>query len=162
MALNTKIKPLKFKNHVLNIYLNLIKLQLDQAQLLMIILKYQDVFLRNSVPGSKSYAQATVPSNSSRTSSNVVIFWNSIVNLSTKLKYNINIALANVRARFKYFAGATSKELSRYQESSRYQVFFIWFEVRFLTFATNKANYDWLTLILNMVGSNQNNTKTKP
>ena len=39
MALNTKIKPLKFKKRALNIYLNLIKLQLDQAQLLIIILK---------------------------------------------------------------------------------------------------------------------------
>ena len=94
------------------------KLQLDQAQLLIIILKYQDVFIRNSIPGSKSYAQATVPSNSSRTSNNVVIFWNSIVNLSTKLKYNINIALANIRARFKYFAGATSKELLHYIDAT--------------------------------------------
>ena len=39
MALNTKIKPLIFKKRALNIYLNLIKLQLDQAQLLIIILK---------------------------------------------------------------------------------------------------------------------------
>ena len=28
--------------------------------------------------------------------------------------------------------------------------FFIWFEVRFFNFAMNKANCDWLTLILNM------------
>ena len=39
MALNTKIKPLKLKKHVLNINLNLMKLQLDQGQLLIIILK---------------------------------------------------------------------------------------------------------------------------
>ena len=39
MALNTKIKPLILKKHVLNIYLNVIKLQLDQAQLLRKILK---------------------------------------------------------------------------------------------------------------------------
>ena len=39
MALNTKIKALKLKKYVLNIYLNLIKLQLDQGQFLLIILK---------------------------------------------------------------------------------------------------------------------------
>ena len=39
MALNAKIKPLKLKKHVLNIYLNLMKLQLDQARLSIIILK---------------------------------------------------------------------------------------------------------------------------
>ena len=39
IALNTKIKTLKLKKHVLNINQNLIKLQLDQAQLLTIILK---------------------------------------------------------------------------------------------------------------------------
>ena len=39
MALSAKIKPLKLKKHVFNIYLNLMKLQLDQAQLLIKILK---------------------------------------------------------------------------------------------------------------------------
>ena len=39
IALNTKIKTLKLKKHVLSIYLNLVKIQLDQAQLLIIILK---------------------------------------------------------------------------------------------------------------------------
>ena len=73
----------------------------------------QHVFIRN-IPGNKSYAQATVPSNSARTSNNVVIFGGSIVNFSTKLKYNINRALTNERARFKYFAGAASKELLHY------------------------------------------------
>ena len=34
--------------------------------------------------------------------------------------------------------------------------FSIWFKVRFFNFATNKANCDWLTLILNMVHFNQN------
>ena len=39
MALNTKIKLLKLKKHVLNSYLNLMKLNLDQAHLLVMILK---------------------------------------------------------------------------------------------------------------------------
>ena len=77
----------------------------------------QDVFIRN-IPGNKSYAQATVPSNSARTSNNVVIFGGSIVNFSTKLKYNINRALTNGRARFKYFPGATSKELLHYIDAT--------------------------------------------
>ena len=76
----------------------------------------QDLFIRN-IPGNKSYAQATVPSNSARTS-NKVIFRDSIVNVSTKLKYNINGALSNERARFKYFPGATSKELLHYFDAT--------------------------------------------
>ena len=52
----------------------------------------QDVFIRN-IPGNKNYAQATVPSNRARTSNNVVIFGDSIVNFITKLKYNINRTL---------------------------------------------------------------------
>ena len=36
--------------------------------------------------------------------------------------------------------------------------FFIWFEVRYFNFAMNKANYDWLTLILNMAHLYQNKT----
>ena len=75
------------------------------------------MFIRN-IPGNKSYAQATVPSNSARTSNNVVIFGSSIVNFSTKLKYNINRALTNGRARFKYFTGATSKELPHYIDAT--------------------------------------------
>ena len=77
----------------------------------------QDVFIRN-IPGNKSYAQGTVPSNSARTSNNVVIFWDSMGNFSTKLKYNINRALTNGRARFKYFPGATSKELLHYIDAT--------------------------------------------
>ena len=45
MALNIKIKPLKLKKIVLNIYLNLIKLHLDQAQLSIIILKSKTCLL---------------------------------------------------------------------------------------------------------------------
>ena len=84
------------------------------------------MFIRNIVPGNKSYAQAKVPSsnvvgspsNSARASNNVVIFGDSIVNFSTKLKYNINRALTNGRARFKYFPGATSKELLHYIDAT--------------------------------------------
>ena len=54
----------------------------------------QDVFIQN-IPGNKNYAQATVPLNRERTSNNV-IFWNNIVNVSTKLKYNINRALTYI------------------------------------------------------------------
>ena len=39
--------------------------------------------------------------------------------------------------------------------------FFIWFEVRFFNFATNKAKCYCLTLILNMACSNQNNYQIK-
>ena len=71
------------------------------------------VFIRN-ILGNKSYAQATVPSNRARTSNNVVIFGDSIVNFSTKVKYNISRALTKGRARFKYSPGAASKELLHY------------------------------------------------
>ena len=53
----------------------------------------QDVFIRN-IQGNKCYAQATVPSNCARTSNNV-IFGDSIVNFSTRLKYKINRALTD-------------------------------------------------------------------
>ena len=36
--------------------------------------------------------------------------------------------------------------------------FFIWFEIGFFNFVTNKANCDWLTLILNMAHFSQNKT----
>ena len=36
--------------------------------------------------------------------------------------------------------------------------FFIWFEVRFFNFSMNKANGDWLTLLLNMAPLYQNKT----
>ena len=75
------------------------------------------MFIRN-IPDNKSYAQATVPSNSARSSNNVAIFGDIIVTFSTKLKYNINRALTNGRARFKYFPGATSKELLHYIDAT--------------------------------------------
>ena len=68
----------------------------------------QDVFIQNIVPFNKSYAQAKVPSNSARTSNNVVIFGDSIVNFSTKLKYNINRALTNGRATIPHINSETS------------------------------------------------------
>ena len=39
---------------------------------------------------------------------------------------------------------------------------FIWFEIRFFNFAKNKANCDWLTLILNIAYLNQNKTINTP
>ena len=41
-------------------------------------------------------------------------------------------------------------------------VLFIWFEIRFFNFAKNKANCDWLTLILNIAYLNQNKTINTP
>ena len=83
------------------------------------------MFVRN-ISGNKSYSQATVPSNRARTSNNVVIFGDSIVNFSNKLTCNINRTLSNGRTRFKYFPGATSKELLHYidttLEESSFQV----------------------------------------
>ena len=83
------------------------------------------MFVRN-ISGNKSYSQATVPSNRARTSNNVVIFGDSIVNFSNKLTGNINRTLSNGRTRFKYFLGATSKELLHYidttLEESNFQV----------------------------------------
>ena len=62
----------------------------------------------------KAILKVTVQLNSARTSNNAVVLGDSIVNFSTKLTYNINRALTNGRARFKYFPGATSKELLHY------------------------------------------------
>ena len=39
--------------------------------------------------------------------------------------------------------------------------FFIWFEVKFFNLATNKANRDWLILVLNMARFNINNQQNK-
>ena len=75
------------------------------------------MFIRN-IAGNKSYAQVTVPLNSTRASNNVVVLGDSIINFSTKLKHNINRALTNGRARFKYFPGATSKELPHYIDAT--------------------------------------------
>ena len=46
--------------------------------------------------------------------SNVVIFGDSLVNFNRKTKYNIHRSLNNGSARFKYFPGATSKDLLHY------------------------------------------------
>ena len=47
------------------------------------------------------------------------------------------------------------------QKAVGIRFFFIWFEVGFFNFAMNKANCDWLTLILNMAHSNQSNYQNK-
>ena len=49
---------------------------------------------------------------------NVVIFGDSLVNFSRKTKYNINSSLNNGSARFKYFPGATSKDLLHYVDAT--------------------------------------------
>ena len=101
------------------------------------------MFIRN-VPSNKSYAQATVPSNSARTSNNVVIYWDSIVNFSTKLKYNFNRVLTNGRARFKYFPGATSRELlhdiDATLEESNFKVAMIHEDVKDLMNSSNSVD----------------------
>ena len=50
--------------------------------------------------------------------SNVVIFGDSLVNFNRKTKYNINSSLNNGSARFKYFPGATSKDLLHYVDTT--------------------------------------------
>ena len=50
--------------------------------------------------------------------SNVVIFGDSLVNFNRKTKYNINSSLNNGSARFKYFPGATSKDLLQYVDAT--------------------------------------------
>ena len=50
--------------------------------------------------------------------SNVVIFEVSLVNFNRKGKYNINRSLNNGSARFKYFPGATSKDLLHYVDTT--------------------------------------------
>ena len=70
--MNTKIKPLKLKKHALNICLNLIKLQLDQGQLLMIIPKTKMCLFEMFQP-VKAILKVTVQLNSARTSNNAVI-----------------------------------------------------------------------------------------
>ena len=54
------------------------------------------------------------------------------------------------------------KSLARvFQKVVTVRFFFIWFEVRFFNFTTNKANCDWLKLILNMTHFNINNYQNK-
>ena len=50
--------------------------------------------------------------------SNVVIFEVSLVNFNRKAKYNITRSLNNGSARFKYFPGATSKDLLHYVDTT--------------------------------------------
>ena len=50
--------------------------------------------------------------------SNVVIFEVSLVKFNRKGKYNINRSLNNGSARFKYFPGATSKDLLHYVDTT--------------------------------------------
>ena len=50
--------------------------------------------------------------------SNVVISGDSLVNFKRKTKYNINSSLNNRSARFKYFPGATSKDMLHYVDAT--------------------------------------------
>ena len=52
------------------------------------------------------------------TSNVLIIFGDSLVNFNRKTKYNINRSLNNESARFKYFPGATSKDLLHYVDTT--------------------------------------------
>ena len=113
-GIETKIKPLKL---ILNIYLSLIKLQLDQGQLLIIILKTK-ICLFEIFQAIKAMLKLRFHQTVQGLPTMLLFLGGSIVNFSTKLKYNINRALTNGRARFKYFTGATSKELPHYIDAT--------------------------------------------
>ena len=98
---NIKLDDIKYKNQIIKIekartqYLSKPhKATIRPSPIVNNNPENQDVFIQN-IPGNKNYAQATVPLNRERTSNNV-IFWNNIVNVSTKLKYNINRALTYI------------------------------------------------------------------
>ena len=90
-------------------------------------LKETAIFKRKVIPGEKTFAEIM---SSSMTSSNptfnesilptinVVIFGHSLVNFNRKTKYNINSGLNNGSARFKYFPGATFKDLLHYVDAT--------------------------------------------
>ena len=86
----------------------------------------QHIFKRKVIPGEKSFAETMSSSMTSSNptfnesilpTSNVVIFGDSLVNFNRKTKYNINRSLNNGSAGFKYFSGATSKDLLHYVDT---------------------------------------------
>ena len=87
----------------------------------------QHIFKSKVIPGEKIFAE-TMPSSMTSSNptfnesilptSNVVIFGDSLVNFNRKTKYNINSSLNNGSARFKYFPGATSKDLLHYVDAT--------------------------------------------
>ena len=90
-------------------------------------LKETTIFKRKVIPGEKTFAEIMSSSMTSSNptfnestlpTSNVVIFGDSLVNFNRKAKYNINSSLNNGSARFKYFPGATSKDLLHYVDAT--------------------------------------------
>ena len=90
-------------------------------------LKETTTFKRKVIPGEKTFAEIMSSSMTSSNptfnesilpTSNVVIFGDSLVNFNRKTKYNINRSLNNESARFKYFPGATSKDLLHYVDTT--------------------------------------------
>ena len=90
----------------------------------------QHIFKSKVIPGEKIFAE-TMPSSmtssnptfneSTLPTSNVVIFGDSLVNFNRKKIYNIY----NGSARFKYFPGATSKDLLHYVDTTLQDNLFI-------------------------------------
>ena len=87
----------------------------------------QHIFKSKVIPGEKTFAETMSSSMTSSNptfnesilpTSNVVIFGDSLVNFNRKTKYNINRSLNNESARFKYFPGATSKDLLHYVDTT--------------------------------------------
>ena len=86
----------------------------------------QHIFKTKVIPGEKSFAETRSSSMTSSNStfnesilptSNVLIFGDSLANFNRKTKYNVNRSLNNGSARFKYFPGATSKDLLHYVDT---------------------------------------------
>lgn len=71
-------------------------------------------------PGEKSYAETTTsPSNKPKTDENIAVFGDSLLNFGKNTKNEINRKLTGKgRAKFKYFPGATSKDLLCYIDST--------------------------------------------
>ena len=86
MALNTKYQTIKIEKALPQYFFKPREATIRPSPVVNNNPENQDLFIRN-IPGNKSYAQATVPSNRARTSNNVVFFGDSFVNFSTKLKY---------------------------------------------------------------------------
>ena len=87
----------------------------------------QHIFKRKVIPGEKTIAETISSSMTSSNpffnesvlpTSNVAIFGDSLVNFNRKTKYNTNCSLNNGSARFKYFPGATSKDLLHYVDAT--------------------------------------------
>ena len=96
-----------------------------------------------------------------------------------KLKWKISYYICLLRFLAKEGVGKRFFDLFQFQKGIKFHIkvnsslarvfqkvvgigfFLIWFEVRFFNFATNKANCDWLILILNMAHFNINNYQNK-